>query len=350
MTAAGHPPVRPPRLTRGDVVAIASPSWGGPAAFPHVLDQGIEVLRGLGLEVRELPSARTPDERLRLDPRFRADDINAAFADRSIRAVFASIGGDDSIRLLPYLDEPTIAANPTILMGYSDTTTLLCAVRRLGIVTFHGPSVMAGISQADALPPAYAEHLRTMLFEPAAEHAYPEYGGFVEGYPSWADASLVGQVDAWHDDAGPQVIQGSGRVAGELLGGCIEVVDWLRGTPWWPAPEELDGRLLLLEPSEEKPTPLQVERIVRSMGVVGTFDRVAGVLLGRERELDAAEKAAFRAAIRDTIAGEFGRPDLPILANLPFGHTDPQWVLPIGVRAELDADARTLRLVEPWLA
>jgi muramoyltetrapeptide carboxypeptidase LdcA involved in peptidoglycan recycling len=89
--------------------------------------------------------------------------------------------------------------------------------------------------------------------------------------------------------------------------------------------------------------------MLRAFGVQGIFDRVAGVLVGRARDHSAAERATLEATIQAVVADEFGRPDLPIVANLDFGHTDPQWVLPLGVRAELDVDARTLRLVEPWL-
>src|SRR6187549_720070 len=91
---------RPRRLSPGDTVAVVSPSWGGPDAFPHVFEHGLAQLRDWGLEVREYPSTRTSAERLSRDPVLRAADINAAFADPSVRAVFASIGGDDSIRLL----------------------------------------------------------------------------------------------------------------------------------------------------------------------------------------------------------------------------------------------------------
>lgn len=343
-------PRRPRRLAEGDVVAVVSPSWGGPHAFPHVFDRGLEVLRGWGLEVREYPSTRAPARRLRGDPALRADDLNRAFADPSVRAVIASIGGDDSIRLLSLLDAATIAASPKILLGFSDTTTLLAYVRRLGTVTFHGPSVMAGLSQLGALPAAYGRHVREMLFEPADSYRYPVFSLFSEGYPSWRDPSLVGQVNALRPDTGWHVLQGSGRVTGELFGGCLEVLDWIRGTRAWPSPGEWRGRLLFVEPSEEQPGPEQVARILRSFGAVGAFDGLAGLMVGRARDFDADETAAFEAAVLQTVSGEFGRSDLPIVANLPFGHTDPQWVLPLGVRAELDLGARTLSLVEPWLA
>jgi muramoyltetrapeptide carboxypeptidase LdcA involved in peptidoglycan recycling len=318
--------------------------------FPHVFDHGLAVLRGWGLETVEMATTRTSPERLAADPRARADDLNAAFADPSIRAIFASIGGDDSIRLLPYLDGATIGANPKILMGYSDTTTLLAAVRQIGIVTFHGPSVMAGIAQMGALPGSYREHVRSMLFESDESHLYVPEDKFVEGYPDWTDPTLVGLANEPQTDDGWHIVQGGGPVTGELFGGCLEVLDWIRGTPAWPVGEEWAGRLLFVEPSEERPTPTQVQRILRSFGVVGVFDRIVGILVGRARDQSAHEKAALESTVRAVVTEEFGRPDLPIVANVAFGHTDPQWVLPLGVRAELDIEARTLCLVEPWLA
>ena len=343
-------PIRPRRLAPGDTVAVVSPSWAGPAAFPHVFDHGLAVLRRWGLDIREYPSTRASAARLAADPRLRADDLNAAFADRSIRAIFSSIGGDDSIRLLPFLDLAAIAADPKIVMGYSDTTTILAATRAAGVVAFHGPSIMAGISQLGALPAAHAEHVHEMLFAPDASHAYVPYGSFVEGYPDWGDPALVGLTNALQTDDGWHVIQGAGRVTGELFGGCLEVLDWLRGTSAFPTGDEWTGRLLFTEPSAEIPTPIQVERILRSFGALGIFERIAGILVGRARDQSVDQKRALEATFRAIVGGEFGRPDLPIVANLDFGHTDPQWILPIGVRAELDVDARSLRLVEPWLS
>jgi muramoyltetrapeptide carboxypeptidase LdcA involved in peptidoglycan recycling len=343
------PPIRPRRLTPGDTVAVVSPSWGGPDAFPHVFDHGLDVVRGLGLAIREYASTRAPAARLAAEPAIRADDLNSAFMDPTIRAIFTSIGGDDSIRLLPLLDRGVIAANPKIVLGYSDTTTLLAAVRQAGIVAFHGPSIMAGIAQFGSLPSAYREHVRTMLFEPASSHAYVPYGVYVEGYPDWGDQAQVGKANVLQSDDGWHVVQGSGRVTGELFGGCLEVLDWIRGTDVWPVIGDWTGRLLFTEPSEEIPSPIQVERMLRSFGVLGVFERIAGILVGRARDQSSEQKASLEATFRSVVGGEFGRPDLPIVANLDFGHTDPQWILPLGVRAELDIDARTLRLVEPWL-
>lgn len=346
------PPVRPRRLRPGDLVAVPSPSWGGPALFPAVFDRGLEQLRRWGLRIRELPSTRAGRDDPARHPRRRAEELNAAFADPAVAAIIASIGGDDAIRLLPWLDASVIRANPKILMGYSDTTVLLAAVRRMGLVTIHGPSVMAGLAQLDALPPAAAEHVHRALFEPSERIAYPRFRSWVDGYPDWSDPSLAGQVGPMREDDGPRVLQrGAERtVTGELFGGCLEVLDGIRGTSAWPARDEWSGRVLLLEPSEERPSVAVWTQVLRSFGALGVFDHVAGVLVGRARDHSDAEKRAVEAAVVGVIGGELERPDLPIVANLPFGHTDPQWVLPLGVRAEVDLETGDVGLVEPWLS
>ena len=175
---------------------------------------------------------------------------------------------------------------------------------------------------------------------------YPDFGWFVEGYPDWRDPSNVGLANERQVDHGWRILQGVGTVTGELFGGCLEVLDWLRGTTARPGAAEWRGRLFFVEPSEEKPTPGCQRRMLRSFGVLGVFDAIAGMLVGRLRDHSDAERAAFEATVLAIVSEEFGRPDLPIAANLPFGHTDPQWVLPLGVRAELEIlGARVLRLV-----
>src|SRR4051794_30860209 len=100
--------MRPARLKTGDTVAVVSTSWGGPAEFPRVFDAGVAALQQLGLLVREMPTVRRSASELRADPRARAADLNAAFGDPEIAAIFVSIGGDDSARILRYLDHDVI--------------------------------------------------------------------------------------------------------------------------------------------------------------------------------------------------------------------------------------------------
>ncbi len=337
--------LKPSRLRHGDTVAVLSPSWGGPHVFPHVFDAGVDALNQLGVRVAEFPTTRTRPDALRADPRCRADDVNAAFADPSIAAIIATIGGDDVARILPYLDASVIRANPKILMGYSDTSALLVYCHNLGIITYNGPSVMAGFAQLRQFPAAEA-HLRTMLFEPTDDIEYRPYPNWVDGYADWNDPANASQIgprrlhDGWH------WLNGAGVVRGHLFGGCIEVLEFLKGSQYWPTADFWTDRVLFLETSEDKPTIDQLRYWLFNYGVQQVFDRVSALLVGRARGFYDREKVDLDAMILDVVVGEFGASDLTIVTNMDFGHTDPQWILPLGVRAEVDCDQRTFRLVE----
>ena len=125
--------IKPQRLRPGDVVAVVSPSWGGPAQFPATYEAGLNTLRSLGLVVREYPSSRAASASVE----DRVSDLHAAFAAKEVRAIIASIGGDDSVQLLRALNPQLPAQNPNIVLGYSDTCTLLLYMRSLGHVAFH---------------------------------------------------------------------------------------------------------------------------------------------------------------------------------------------------------------------
>jgi muramoyltetrapeptide carboxypeptidase LdcA involved in peptidoglycan recycling len=340
-------PARPPRLHPGDAVAVVATSWGGPTAIPHVYERGVDVLRRVfQLDVREMPTVRLAPAELRADPRARAADLNAAFADPSIRAIFVAIGGDDAVRILPFLEPSLALEDPKILFGFSDTVTQLVFYERAGLVTFNGPSVMAGLAQIEAFPGA-AEHIRSVLFEPTPTLDYRPFTTWVDGYANWSDPANAGAVGRLRDHDGWHWLQGSGRAAGRLFGGCGEVLEMLKATRFWPEPSSWDGGIFYIETSEDAPTPETVSYWLRNYGMQGVFDRIRALLVGRARGYPDADKARLDELIVSVVAGEFGRPDLPIVTNLDFGHTDPQWVLPLGVLAEVDTDARTIRLLEP---
>ena len=339
--------VKPSRLSKGDTVAVLSPSWGGPNSFPHVYELGVKMLEtAFGLKVTEYPTTSADADFLYANPKLRAEDVNRAFSDHDVKAIFSSIGGEDSIRILPFLDPEIIKSNPKILMGYSDTTTLLNYVNQLGLVTFHGPSVMAGFSQLQNLPLSFANHVRQMLFQPAPTFEYGPYESWSEGYPDWGQKENLGKLNASHATTGWSWVRGKSIARGELFGGNIEVLEWLRGTPYWPDPGFWQGKILFLETSEEKPHRAYVRRWLRSFGILGGLEKITGLLFGRARDYSDEEKKALERNIVSVVAEEFKRPDLPIVANMDFGHTDPQFIVPLGVRAEIDCETKRFRLVE----
>jgi len=340
---------KPSKLKRGDMVAIVSPSWGGPSVFPHIYENGLKVLREWDLKIREFPTARMDAAFLRANPQVRAKDINDAFADSEIKAILASIGGNDSVRILPFLDQKIISQNPKILMGYSDITTLHVFANMRGLTTFYGPLIMAGFSQMESLPESFKSHVREILFEPKESYEYQPYRKYCDGYPDWANKESTGKVNPIKSDDGWHWLQGNTIVQGELFGGCIEVFEMMKATDFWPPQDFWKNKIFFLETSEEKPPIHYVDHVLRNYGMLGVFDKISGFIFSRARDYSDEEKKKLEEKIISIVAGEFGKIKLPVVANFDIGHTDPQLVLPLGVKAEIDCKNKKIRLIEPWL-
>lgn len=338
--------IKPNKLNNGDTVAIVSPSWGGPSEFPNVYKLGLATLKDLGLKIKEYPSAIKDADFLYKNPEFRANDINMAFADPEVKMIITSIGGEDSVRILPFLDIEIIKKNPKIFMGYSDSTTINSYLNQLGLVTFNGPSVMAGFSQWNFLPDDYQKHIRQMLFENQEVYEYKAYLEFSNGYLSWSDVTDQSSIKAPEKNIGWTWLQGKGKVQGNLFGGCIEVLEMMKNTKFWPADDFWKDKILFLETSEDKPTPDQVRFMLRNYGMQGVFNKIAALLIGRARDYSDEEKKALNETVLKVIRLEFKNDSLPIITNMDFGHTDPQWILPLGIKAEIDCGAKSFKLVE----
>lgn len=340
---------KPKALTAGDSIAVVSPSWGGPYEFPEIYELGLRNIREyLGLKIVEFPTARMHPAELYKSPQARANDINRAFADPEIKGIFATIGGDDSVRILPYLDVNVILNNPKILLGYSDTTTLLTYLNAQGLTTFHGPSIMAGMAQLAEYADEQLPHLRSLLFgEGVHPHSYRSFSHWSEGYPDWKDASLAGQVaNKCVSQGGWKVLQGRTLVQGRLWGGCMDVLEMMKSTTFWPAPDFWKGRILFFETSEEGPSPTFVGTWLRNYGMQGIYAQVSALLFGRPRGYSEAQRDELHKTIIAVVAQEFSQEDLPILVDLDFGHTDPQFVIPLGALAEVDSQEGRFRLLE----
>ncbi|WP_144125745.1 S66 family peptidase [Catellatospora sichuanensis] len=336
----------PPKPRPGDRIAILSPSAGLPAVFPDVYDLGLSRLRDeFGLVPVEFPTTRAAAAA----PHERARDITAAFADPSIAAVMASIGGDDQITVLRHLDDDVIRADPKPFFGFSDNTNLLNHLFGLGIVAYHGGAVMTSLARGGGMHPLSASSLRAALFT-SGWHELTASADHGDEPNDWADASLRGvpprmwPVDGWTWE-GPQRV-----VEGPLWGGCLEILSWLSQAGFVAPPERFDGHVLVVETSEEMPSADEVFRTLRNMGERDMLGRFAAVLVGRpmawnfERRPTAEQKAAYRAeqldAVRQAVAAY--APDAVLVLDLDIGHTDPQLILPIGGDVRVDAVERRI--------
>lgn len=137
--------IKPNRLKKGDKVAILSLSRGmlGEGKFIHILDIAEERLeKEYGLEVVVMSNALKGIEYLYNNPKARAEDLMNAFKDKEVKAIINAIGGDDTIRLLPYIDFDIIKNNPKIFMGFSDTTVNHFMMYKAGLVSYYCTSLM----------------------------------------------------------------------------------------------------------------------------------------------------------------------------------------------------------------
>ncbi len=341
--------IKPKKLVRGDTVAVLSPSWGGPHAYPYVYENGLKVLNEWGLRIKEFPTTRASANFLQHNPQARAEDINNAFADKNVKAIFSSIGGTDSIQVLPFLNKKTIVENPKIFWGFSDTSTVHTYCNILGLTTFYGPSIMAGFSQMESLPASFKEHVHDMLFAPTVALEYRPYSEYCNGYPDWGAKENSGKVNELKKNTGWKWLQGSTVVQGELFGGCMPVLEKMKDTEYWPMINFWKNKIFFLEISENKPSLQHVEEILRDYWKSGVFDSIRGFLFARARGFTDDEKLMLENSLHTIVAEECGRSDLPIITNFDIGHTDPQLVMPLGITAQIDCRQKRVSLIEPWL-
>jgi muramoyltetrapeptide carboxypeptidase LdcA involved in peptidoglycan recycling len=329
---------------------VLSPSWGGPAVFPAPYELGLRRLRDvLGLEVVEHPTARAAAA----SPQERAADLHAAFADPRTTAVIATIGGEDQLKVLRHLDRDLLAAHPKPFFGYSDNTNLHLLLWTLGIVSYHGGSVMVQLGRPGRLHPATEASWRQALFTRGERRLVePGESGDVEPWdwndpvPPTAEPVLAPTEPwSWHGGGSP--------VQGRLWGGCLEIVDLhLRTGRYLPEPSSLDGAVLLLETSEELPSADYVYRVLMSMGERGLLERFAGALVARpkawslEVRHDDAGRLRYVEQQREAVLRALTEyaPRATVVLGVDAGHTDPQLVLPHGGLVRLDPADRTVHV------
>ena len=338
-------------------IGIVSLSSGilGEASVKHELALGLRRLRDMGLTVKFLPHALMGLDYVQKHPEKRAEDLLLAFRDPEIDLILCAIGGDDTYRLLPYLfahDELKNALSGKAFLGFSDTTLNHFMLHKLGLPSFYGQSFLADVCELgpDMLP--YSRHYFEALIATGSIRE-------VRPSPVWYwererfDASQLGLALPPLPDTGFELLQGSPRFSGKILGGCIDsMFDLFDGTRYadmpllcekyglFPTTDDWQGRILLLESSEERMSPAQYRRALEYLKGAGVFGAVAGVLVGKpmNREYESEYKRLLVEVVDD--------PALPIVCNLNIGHAQPRCILPLGVTAHVDAEAQLIRFEE----
>jgi muramoyltetrapeptide carboxypeptidase LdcA involved in peptidoglycan recycling len=336
-------------LRPGDTVAAISLSNGLAALMPDRYAAGKrQIEETFGVKVVETPTAMRDSDWLYQNPRARAEDLHWALRNDAVRAIFSTIGGYESVRILPHLDHELIRKHPKIMMGSSDTTVTLTAFLRAGVVAFNGPPVMGDLAENCGIRPFVAESLVATLFG-AMPFQFQAADKWTEEFLEWRDPASQLRERKFEASDGWVWLQGSNRVSGRLVGGCIEVLEFLKGTPWWIPKKLWDGAIFFLETSDEAPAPTAVGYWLRNYGSQGILQRISGMMVARPMRYTREMTAALYTEIRRVLA-EFEREDLPVVANMDFGHTSPQMVVPLGCRAMIDPANKRVAVLESPVA
>lgn len=335
------------QIRKGSKIAVISPSAPLPNLFPDLYEMGLRNIEEvLQVEIVEMPTARMDRKTLYENPMLRAKDINDAFKDDQIDGIICSIGGYESVRILEYLDLDTIMKNPKMIMGFSDATTFLSYLASKGMPTLHGPSVMAGLAQTNAFEPAFTSHLKTFLMALKCPYVYPEYMQITQGYKDWSCKETLGECLPFEDNKGLKVLQGHKSVKGKLWGGNIEVLEFLKGTKFWPDEAFWDDKILFFETSEDKPSPFVVGCMLRNYAIQGILNKVKGIIFSKPKDYTPEETLELEEILLNIINIENDLSHLLVMTGGDFGHTDPKWILPYNCEIEFDPLNKKVMLLE----
>ncbi|WP_449466235.1 S66 peptidase family protein [Stenotrophomonas humi] len=308
----------PPALNKGDTVGLVSPSSASSERLSLQLAR--EAMEALGLVVKTGEHYDARYGHLAGTDAERAGDLNAMFADKQVKAIVCVRGGSGAARLLPLLDYERIRANPKVLLGYSDITALHSAIQaRTGLVTFHGQIGAGSWNRFNA------DQFERLFFKRE-----------LMNYQNVMDSK---------DELVPRrnrtlTLRG-GVARGELIGGNLTVLTALAGSSYLP---DFTGKILFLEDVEE--APYRIDRMFTTLKLMGALDKIAGFIFGECTDCKPGD--GYGSLTLDQIFDDHILPlKIPAYRGAMIGHIREQFIVPVGGKVEMDADAGSFRLLEP---
>ncbi len=337
-----------PKLQKGDKMAILSPSFAAPGRWPDVYQLGLQRIREIfGLVPIEYPATK----KLGASAEERSKDLIDAFENKEIKAIVASLGGDDQITYIKNLSKEPFINNPKPFFGYSDNTHFINFLWLCGIPSFYGGHLFTEFAMQHEMDEFTIKYLKYALFENGVFN--------LESSPifndiglNWSDPTLLNQKrryqknDGWHWD-------GSASGEGITWGGCVESIDeLLRHGVAIPTLQDFENIIMFMETSEEIPDSDYVRRVLRALGERGILKNIKGLLVGRpkswefDKQNSDEQKEKLKQGQREMfleIVRKYN-PAVPIIQNIDIGHTSPQICLPSGKKMAINSINKTIEV------
>lgn len=314
--------MKPSSLKLGDTIAVIAPSLSFASINQEVRDIAARRFEELGLKVTFGKNVEENDGFGSSSVSSRIADLHEAFSSPDVKAIFAVRGGWSANQLLPFIDWELIKANPKIFCGFSNITMLCDAIyTKTGLITYYGPGYS---SFGQQLYFDYTlDYVKKCLMSDEPFDVMPS--------EQWSD-------DNWkNDQQNRQLIDNNGflvinegEAEGKILGGCICDLSLLHGTEYMP---NLDGSVLFLE-DDEAANPQVFDRELQSLILQPGFTGVKGIVLGRFQKASRLSNEQLVKIIKTKPQLD----NIPVIANVDFGHTDPKITFPIGGNVSINTD------------
>ena len=228
-----------------------------------------------------MPNALKGSKYIYEHPEARAMDLMDAFKDKSIKAILCAIGGSDTVRLFPFIDYEIIHNNPKIFMGYSDSTISHFMLNKAGLVSFYGVSALCEFGENVKMFDYTKQAIQNILFSNAQNYEIKSSPVWSKDDYGWEKSSINTSKNLINEKHGYEVLQGHGTVIGKIIGGCLETFPMFVGTEIWPSLNEWTDKILLVETSEDKPSPDLITYYLRNLGALGILKVLKGIIIGK---------------------------------------------------------------------
>jgi len=337
-----------PKLSKGDKVAILSPSLAAPGLWPHVYERA---LRNLKKEFDLVPVEFPVTKKLGASGEERSKDFIDAYKDTEIKAIIASLGGNDQVTYIKNLPQDVFIDNPKPFFGYSDNTHFCNHLWLSGIPSYYGGTLMDQYAKEETMNPYTVKYLKYAFFEKGEFEILPsEEFNDSEEEVDWNKPETMDNKRTYEKGEG-WYWDGNMNTSGISWGGCLESIDeLLRHGIQIPSLEDFKDIVLFIETSEEKPTSDYVNRFFRAFGERGILANIKALIVGRpaassrEKPNTLDERMEYKRKQRETILNivRVYNKDIPIIQNFDIGHTVPQVCLPMGKMIRIDSENKKI--------
>lgn len=327
------------RLQKGDVIGIYSPSSPVTFTAPKRFQRAKTFLQRKGFEIIEGNLTGQFDHYRSGTIQERAEELNTLIRNQNVKCIISTIGGMNSNSLLPYIDYEAFKKNPKIVIGYSDATAILLGLyAKTGIPTFYGPAFVSSFGEFEPFVNFTYEYFKEILID--LQHipyklCKPPY--WTDEFSNWEEKTHEKEKHENH-----WICVNSGRVTGRLIGGNLNTMEGIFGSPYMP--EIREGDILFIEDSTKNAAI--IERSFSMLKLSGVFDKVAGIILGKHEQFD---DLGTNRKPYEVLLEVLQNQNIPFIADFDSCHTHPMLTVPLGIQVELDATNKSVKIAERWV-